>query len=65
MQVPGADGCDLDQRDLLPRAFDAFANDEQLLDYERFVEMVSGREPPLECELDDAAEYGSIFGPDL
>ena len=40
LQLPSADGCDLDQRDLLPRAFDAFADDDQRLDYARFVEMV-------------------------
>ena len=42
--VPGAEGCDVDHRPLrLAQAFDAFANDEKLLDYQRFVEMVSGR----------------------
>ena len=42
--LPETDGCDVDERPLrLAQAFNAFANDEQLLDYERFVEMISGR----------------------
>ena len=51
--LPGADGCDVDGglASALPLAFDAFANEEQLLDYERFVELVSGRNQPVECEL--------------
>ena len=40
---PEAEGCALDHRQLrLGLAYDAFANDEKLLDYERFVEMVAG-----------------------
>jgi len=43
-ELPDSDGCDTDHRPLrLALAFNAFANDEKLLDYERFVEMVSGR----------------------
>ena len=42
--LPETDGCDVDERPLrLAQAFNAFANEEQLLDYERFVEMISGR----------------------
>jgi len=57
--LPGADGCDIDGglASAVPLAFDAFANEEQLLDYERFVELVSGRNQPVECELPpDAGE---------
>ena len=40
---PEAEGCALDHRQLrLGLAYDAFANDEKLIDYERFVEMVAG-----------------------
>jgi len=61
--LPEAEGCELEQRSLaLRRAFDAFANEEQLLDYERFVEMVAGRAEQDECELPDDS-YSSIFGP--
>jgi len=60
--LPDADGCDLDQRELMQRSFGDFAIEDQQLDYERFVEMISGREPPLECEIDVVASYGSIFG---
>ena len=35
-----------------PQAFDAFANAERLLDYERFVEMVGARREADECEVD-------------
>mmetsp|Transcript_36887 Transcript_36887/g.61096 ORF Transcript_36887/g.61096 Transcript_36887/m.61096 type:complete len:401 (-) Transcript_36887:267-1469(-) len=59
--LPDTDGCALEQREELPAAFEAFANDEQQLDYERFVEMVSGRQEPLDCEIGDEG-YGSIFG---
>jgi len=54
---PQADGCDIEQgpRNLqLARAFEAFADGEQLLDYERFVSMVSGRADGFgegDCEL--------------
>ena len=37
------------------------ARQEKLLDYERFVEMVSGRNEAEACELPDD-EYSSIFG---
>lgn len=41
---PGADGCAINDRSLrLALAFRAFANDDQTLDYEGFVEMVSCR----------------------
>jgi Ca2+-binding EF-hand superfamily protein len=53
---PDAEGCSIDHRPLrLSQAFSAFANDEQLLDYERFVEMVSGRTDAFgeECKLVD------------
>jgi len=61
--LPETEGCELEQRSLaLRRAFDAFANEEQLLDYERFVEMVAGRAEQDECELPDDS-YSSIFGP--
>ena len=42
--LPEAEGCDVDPRAVLPLAFDAFANDDQLLDYERRVEHVSSRD---------------------
>ena len=61
--LPDAEGCDVDQRSLaLQQAFEAFANEERLLDYERFVEMVSGRAELQECELPDEG-YSAIFGP--
>ena len=57
---PDADGCEVDfaeERPLrLAAAFDAFANEEsRMLDYERFVAMVSGREATTtdECEVLD------------
>ena len=53
---PDADGCDIDHRPLrLAQAFNAFANEKQLLDYERFVEMVSGRKDGFadQCEVGD------------
>ena len=65
--LPDADGCDLDNLGALPLAFDAFADEEHLLDYERFVEMLSGRTAPLECEIgyDEAADARAVFGADL
>ena len=54
----------MDQRTVLPLAFDAFANDEQLLDYERFVELVSSSGQPMECAISDeetVASYAAIF----
>merc|ERR1740139_380236 len=64
LALPDADGCDVDPRAVLPPAFDAFANDEQLLDYERFVELVSSSGQPMECEISDeetVAGYSAIF----
>ena len=51
--LPEAEGCEVDHRPLrLAQAFNAFANDAKLLDYQRFVEMVSGREGGgEECEV--------------
>ena len=63
--LPDADGCDIDEREELPSAIAAFANEEELLDYERFVEMVSGRSGADSCEIEDLEEegdYQSIFG---
>ena len=65
LSLPDADGCDIELREALPLAISAFADDEQRLDYERFVEMISGRGlEPVECEVDDGgfSEYSSIFG---
>ena len=56
---PDADGCEISERPLrLAQAFNAFANDEQLLDYERFVAMVSGRSDASadECGVGESAE---------
>ena len=64
LALPEADGCEVDPRAVLPRAFDAFANEEQLLDYERFVELVSSSGQPMECEISDeetVASYAAIF----
>lgn len=50
--MPETDGCDIDQRPLrLAEAFEAFADDERQIDYQRFVEMVSGRRDGDECEI--------------
>ena len=67
---PDADGCAVKDLERLPlrltEAVAAFADDGQLLDYERFVEMVSGRGQASEvCDLpgaegdDDLEEEGS------
>jgi hypothetical protein len=52
---PDAEGCDVPERPMrLAEAFSAFAGGaERLLDYERFVEMVSGRDDGFgeECEI--------------
>ena len=61
--LPEAEGCDVDPRAVLPLAFDAFANDDQLLDYERFVELVSSSLQPLECVIEDEKpDYSSVLG---
>ncbi|KAL1508044.1 hypothetical protein AB1Y20_007640 [Prymnesium parvum] len=60
--VPNAEGCDISQRTLaLKEAFDAFSDQDQLLDYERFVEMVAARSEQEACELPEE-EYSTIFG---
>lgn len=63
---PEADGCEIDHRPLkLAQAFSAFANADKLLDYNRFVEMVSGRSDGFgeECTIDvsDAAAASSAY----
>ena len=60
---PDAEGCEIGQRKFkLAQAFEAFANDRQLLDYERFVEMVSGRQDGVEeCEVVEMMPGGSSY----
>jgi len=56
--VPDAEGCDISNRPFfLGQAFDAFANGEKLLDYEQFVQMLSGRSSGEECALPAEARH--------